>query len=593
VVTVYDVGTHEGQPFIAMALVEGDTLRQWLATPRSLPAVLDVLLAAGRGLAAAHEAGLIHRDLKPDNIFVARNGQVLVGDFGLARGIGSAEREAAGSTGDDELAPVLTRSGMVLGTPAYMAPEQAAGDATMASDQFSFCVMAWEAFTRARPFAGRTLTERLDSIRGGSVTEPERDRALPSWIDTALRRGFAADPARRFPSMTALLSALEPTQHAHQSSPEPGAAPEHHGAQQLGVTQDREVGPTRAAALVALAPRSVAHRAGRRLAIWVAALAVVAASAVAEPAYRAFRGPASPPESPPPKIAGMIWLPGGTFRMGRTAEEVEAECKRLGADCTRHQLDREQPAREVTLTPFYLDELEATNEEAARWLSTMKPSIEMRMDDEGNVRWVFLDGLRLLDLLPPYSGIVRVTARGSDADGDFIARPGYEHKPVGQITWDGASLYCKGRGKRLPTEAEWEFAARGRTARRFPWGEREPRCDEVAWGRDKDMPCVSRLLAPGPLAVGTAPLDRTPRGVRDLGGNVMEWVQDQFLKPYLPACGACVDPRVEAQVPLQEDIRVLRGGSWSLEWHWSRSTMRSRFPRTEVSVHAGVRCASR
>ncbi|HWO25863.1 MAG TPA: bifunctional serine/threonine-protein kinase/formylglycine-generating enzyme family protein [Kofleriaceae bacterium] len=571
VVTIHDVGTHEGQPFIAMALVEGDTLRRWLTTPRPLPAVLDVLLAAGRGLAAAHEAGLIHRDLKPDNIFVAQSGQILVGDFGLARGIGSTEREGGGpgddpGRRDDLLAPALTRSGMVLGTPAYMAPEQAAGEATMASDQFSFCVMAWEALTRARPFAGSTTTQLLTNIRSGNVTAPEDPRALPPWIDAALRRGLDADPARRFPSMTALLGALEPTQDTPPSAPEPGAAP---------------------------ATRPGTRRAQRRRSIGLTALAVAAASAAAWHGDRAVPAPASPPRSPPAALAGMIWFPGGTFRMGRTAEEVAAECERLGAACRRDLLDREQPAREVTLSPFYLDELEATNEEVARWLSTMKPSIGVRMDDERQVpRWVYLDDLRLLDLLPPYAGLMRVADADSNADGDFIARPGYEHKPVGLLTWDGASLYCKGRGKRLPTEAEWELAARGRTARRFPWGEQEPRCDEVAWGRDNDMPCTPRSLEPGPLAVGTAPLDRTPEGVRDLGGNVMEWVQDQFLKPYLPECGACMNPRIEAPVPLQEDIRVLRGGSWAHGWHMSRSTMRGRWKRTEVMVNGGVRCAS-
>jgi serine/threonine-protein kinase len=212
----------------------------------------------------------------------------------------------------------------------------------------------------------------------------------------------------------------------------------------------------------------------------------------------------------------------------------------------------------------------------------------MRMDVERQVpRWVYLDDLRLLDLLPPHAGVMRAE------DGDFIVRPGHEHEPVGQITWDGASLYCTGRGKRLPTEAEWEFAARGRTARRFPWGEQVPRCGEVAWGRDEDLPCAPRPLEPGPLAVGAAPLDRTPEGVRDLGGNVMEWVQDQFIKPYLPGCGDCVDPRIEAPVPLQEDMRVLRGGSWAHGWHMARSTMRGRWKRTEVMTNAGVRCASR
>jgi formylglycine-generating enzyme required for sulfatase activity len=557
VVTVYDVGTHEGQPFIAMALIEGDTLRHWLTTPRTPEAVLQVLLAAGRGLAAAHEVGLIHRDLKPDNVFVSHTGQVLVGDFGLVRGIDSGEIVTIHESGDDadegEIAPALTRTGVLLGTPAYMAPEQAAGGATMASDQFSFCVTAWEAFIGARPFGGATTAELLASIRGGAVIEPADGRALPPRIDAALRRGLSADPAQRFPSMNALLAALEPN-----VEPAPAPAPE--------------------------TTRPLARRAR-----WTAALAILGAGAAAWAASRALRGRDSPPEpAPAPAIAGMVWFPGGVFRMGRTAAELEAECARLGAACRRHLLDREQPARQVTLSPFYLDELEATNEEVARWLTTMKPSIEMRMDDEWRIpRWAYLDGRRLADLLPPHAGI----ALG--ADGGFFARPGREREPASQITWDGASLYCKGRGKRLPTEAEWELAARGRTARRFPWGEREPGCDEVVWGRAAGKPCAGRSGAPGPLAVGKAPLDATPEGVRDLGGNVTEWVQDQFTKPYLPECGACVDPRIEESVPLQEDTRVLRGGSWVHGWHMSRSTMRTPWKRTEVAPNAGVRCASR
>ncbi len=213
VVAVHDVGVHADSPFIAMALVDGDTLRQWLKTPRTREAVLDVLLAAGRGIAAAHEVGLIHRDLKPDNIFVARDGKVLVGDFGLARGIISGERAAVDRDGDQDVGDSgalgldLTRSGVVVGTPAYMAPEQAAGDATIASDQFSFCVTAWEAFTQVRPFTGATTGEILANIRIGTITEPTG--ALPPRIARALRRGLQADPARRFQTMAELLRALE------------------------------------------------------------------------------------------------------------------------------------------------------------------------------------------------------------------------------------------------------------------------------------------------------------------------------------------------------------------------------------------------
>ena len=210
VVAVHDVGSHDGQPFIAMALVEGSTLRGWLRARRTPAELLAVLCAAGRGIAAAHAVGLIHRDLKPDNIFVSTTGQVLVGDFGLARGIDSAAPEPSGQPSDDALSSDLTRSGMILGTPAYMAPEQAAGDATTASDQFSFCVTAWEAFTGVRPFAGATASELVDNIRRGALIVPEGDRRIPARVAGALRRGLAADPARRFPSMTALLAALEP-----------------------------------------------------------------------------------------------------------------------------------------------------------------------------------------------------------------------------------------------------------------------------------------------------------------------------------------------------------------------------------------------
>ncbi|HLL21396.1 MAG TPA: SUMF1/EgtB/PvdO family nonheme iron enzyme, partial [Kofleriaceae bacterium] len=283
---------------------------------------------------------------------------------------------------------------------------------------------------------------------------------------------------------------------------------------------------------------------------------------------------------------GMIRLTGGRFRMGRTPAELDVECALLGASCRRELLDREQPARDVTLSPFYLDEREATNEEVARWLSSIKPSIEMRVDEERETpRWVVLDGRRLLDLLPPHAGIEL------DAEGGFRARSGEERKPAVQLTWDGASLYCKSRGKRLPTEAEWEYAARGQTARRFPWGDQEPDCAGVVWGRDVGKPCAA-AGDPGPLPVGTARLDHTPEGVRDLGGNVMEWVQDQFRQPYYPRCGTCVDPVVDEPTPLAEDVRVLRGGSWAQGMHIGRATMRGRWNRSEVMQNAGVRCAS-
>ncbi len=207
VVSVYDVGTHDGRSYVAMALVDGDNLRQWLRTPRPQAAIVDALVEAGRGVIAAHDAGLIHRDLKPDNIFVGPRGEVLVGDFGLAREHTSGEDGGGGR----ELSAAdtgLTMAGAVVGTPAYMAPEQADGEAIPASDQFSFCVTAWEALYGARPFQGATSAALRDAIARGVIDDPPAERKVPARIERALRRGLAADPAARFPSMRGLLLAL-------------------------------------------------------------------------------------------------------------------------------------------------------------------------------------------------------------------------------------------------------------------------------------------------------------------------------------------------------------------------------------------------
>ena len=207
VVAVHDVGEHDGQVFVAMALVDGMNLRQWLAAKQTTRDILRALCAAGRGIIAAHAAGLIHRDLKPDNIFVATGGDVLVGDFGLACDV---EEEPTLVRPTTMAAIDLTLTGTVLGTPAYMAPEQARGAATEQSDQFSFCVTAYEALFGTRPFPGKTFDELQRNIADGTIAPRPRKHDVPANVERALRRGLRADPAERFPSMTALLDELEP-----------------------------------------------------------------------------------------------------------------------------------------------------------------------------------------------------------------------------------------------------------------------------------------------------------------------------------------------------------------------------------------------
>ena len=214
VVQVYEVGEHEGQIFIALEFVRGETLAEHLAgAGRPWQEIRDLFVQAGRGLVAAHAAGIVHRDFKPDNVLVGADGRVRVADFGLAGGAprrgeaaGSAERSHVGASVFDAS---LTLAGAIMGTPAYMSPEQHTGHATDArSDQFSFCVALWEALYGARPFAGETVEAIADAVLRGRLREPPADRAAPPWLHQALLRGLTVDPEARFASMEALLAEL-------------------------------------------------------------------------------------------------------------------------------------------------------------------------------------------------------------------------------------------------------------------------------------------------------------------------------------------------------------------------------------------------
>jgi eukaryotic-like serine/threonine-protein kinase len=217
VVAVHDAGTWSDRVYIAMELVEGVTLRDWLTEkPRSWREIVDVLIQAGEGLASAHAAGLVHRDFKPQNVLIGRDGRARVSDFGLAE-LGTANGELDGSAsaaGSNAYAGTLdgislTATGAVLGTPGYMAPEQLAGRSIDASaDQFSFCVTAYEALVGERPFPASTFAELRERISSGKPPEPPRTARVPRRVMRCLLRGLAADPAQRHASMRLLVDSL-------------------------------------------------------------------------------------------------------------------------------------------------------------------------------------------------------------------------------------------------------------------------------------------------------------------------------------------------------------------------------------------------
>lgn len=263
VVQVFQVGEYEGRVFVAMEFVQGPTLDAWLRGDgggdhdggggggdgarrasqragqlpgrRSWREIVAMHIGAGHGLAAAHAAGLVHRDYKPSNVMVSRDGRARVLDFGLVRQGDSTDGAALPSItaalntlavpGHDILSASLTIEGAIIGTPSYMSPEQLTGQpADARSDQFSFCVTLYEALYGVNPFASPTMPARVMRIMSNAVAPPPPGAGVPPWVHEALVRGLRCEPEERWPSMDALLAALA---HDPDAAPDAGTALRH------------------------------------------------------------------------------------------------------------------------------------------------------------------------------------------------------------------------------------------------------------------------------------------------------------------------------------------------------------------------------
>ncbi|MEZ4449970.1 MAG: serine/threonine-protein kinase [Nannocystaceae bacterium] len=214
VVVVIEVGVHEGRTYVVMEHLSGVPLDRWHERGRSWRETLAVYIQAGRGLAAAHRGGVIHRDFKPHNALLIEggvdDGRVKVLDFGLARAAGADLADAAAEDPSrGAFGARLTRTGVLVGTPAYMAPEQITGaEVSAASDQYSFAASLYEALYGQLSRTGGSMAALAQAALDGEIRPPPADAAVPAWVHRVVVRGLERDPARRFESMDALCEAL-------------------------------------------------------------------------------------------------------------------------------------------------------------------------------------------------------------------------------------------------------------------------------------------------------------------------------------------------------------------------------------------------
>ena len=533
IVKVIDYGKHEETPYLVMEYLPGGTLKQKLQDkPTNWQDAARSLLPICRALEHAHETGVIHRDIKPSNILFTPTGEPTLTDFGIAKIISG-----------DETTSELTNTGVGIGTPEYMAPEQGAGKVDERSDIYALGVVYYQMVTGRLPFKADTPMAVMIKKTTEPLPRPKQFApSLPDDVERLLIKALQLDPNNRYSSAKAFCSALE---RIIEGKPLPKE-------KSLKEKNSRFALPL------------ILGAAGL--------LGIIVFALFASFIYkRVTETPITPPQveeltSPPsiesvevtedsnftpivtetatiPSADGteMILVPAGEFLRGVSSDDL-AKLASLCPNCPLDSLEDAQPQATIYLDAFRIDKTEVTNAQFAQFVDeTGYRTTAERTDDYSYVQDPALRDFVYVgdaDWRHPQGGNSGISNRDDYA--------------VTQISWQDAYAYCEWAGKRLPTEAEWEKAARGDDGRLFPWGNQSPRRTDLNFD-----------FAPGYIASVGSYLDgASPYGVLDMSGNVWEWVADYYTEDYYgKAAGA------NPQGPSSGEGRVMRGGSWASEYN--------------------------
>jgi eukaryotic-like serine/threonine-protein kinase len=558
IVKVHDYGEYEGAPYLVMEYLPGGTLKEKMGKPIPWQAAADLLIPVARALDYAHQRGILHRDVKPSNILLTETGEPMLTDFGIAKIL------------DIEETHTLTGTGVGIGTPEYMAPEQGIGEGVDArADIYSLGIVFYELITGRKPYTADTpMAVIIKQINEPLPSARQFASDLPDGVEKVLLKAVAKSPENRYPDMGAFAAALESL--SAFSIPETNLRPTEE------TTRDT-LEPLTDGIDNSLLPAQkkktwwpwAAGLGGFLIVVCVviAALRIPKFIATPAPSYTlipTLTRTLSPTSTDTPVLAVtpsatsipplgigstwtrpsdgmvMVYVPEGAFTIGDTNEQAMTECQRFAGDCKQKYFVDEQPPHIVILDAYWIDKTEVSNAMYIKCVNSGKCQAP--------------------------------SSSSSKTRSSYYGNPEYDNYPVIYVNWGNANDYCAWAGGRLPSEAEWEKAARGTDERTFPWGNNGPDAT------------LANFKAVDTVAVGSYPAGASPYGALDMAGNVWNWVDDWY--------DAYPGGDKNASSFFGTTWRVARGGTWASAGATSlRSTYRGSDYPVVANANRGFRCA--
>ena len=583
IVKVYDYGEHDGSPYLVIEYLPGGTLKKMLDKPVPWQDAVRLILPVARGVAYAHQRGILHRDIKPANVLITDGGEPMLSDFGIAKLF------------EGNQATALTGSGMAIGTPEYMAPEQWTGITSPQSDQYSLGIVLYEMVAGRKPYVADTP----GAILIKQVTEPlpgprKFVSDLPEDLEYVLIKSLAREPDDRYKDVNAFISALEdlhvstmfapppepeivePTSKVQVQEPAVSIPPQLSSRDDGETIRIEEPGEAQKVEEETFSPPSVVRHppsvkfSRKAMGLLFGGAILVVALWLGSPSIGKWFSPVSVSTEQATSTLDLIF-PSQTLEALLPSETPTLEVI---------------PAEVSSPTPAPLP-MEITDEKGASMVLVPAGEFTMGSDSgssgEKPAHQVYLDAF-YIDKYEVTNALYKACAGagvcGQPADTTRYNNSQYAQHPVVDVDWNIAKTYCEWRSARLPTEAEWEKTARGTDGRTYPWGEGID-CSHANY-YDGDKFCVGSTAPVGSYESG-----KSPFGAYDMTGNVYEWVSDWYDENYYAS-----SPKSNPTGPINGSSRVLRGGSWSIWLNLNlRSFIRSWGPAEFSGHYIGFRCA--